>query len=167
MTPRARVALLSLHLLVSVGWIGGVLCYLALGVVAVVTSEPATVLAMWVGMEVLGWWVLVPQAVLALATGVLLSLLTRWGLLQHYWVVVALVLTTLCAVVLVVHMVSVSATVEVARTAGAAHLMRLGGDLAHPAVGLVLLVLVLVLNVSKPRGLTRRGWRARARADRG
>jgi hypothetical protein len=36
---------------------------------------------------------------------------------------------------------------------------RTGGDLFHPGVGLVILVLIQVLNTYKPRGLTRYGWR--------
>jgi hypothetical protein len=33
------------------------------------------------------------------------------------------------------------------------------GDLLHPGLGLVVLLLIQVLNVFKPRGLTRHGWR--------
>lgn len=73
-------------------------------------------------MELLGWWALVPQAVLALITGMLPGLVSRWGLLRHHWVVVALVLTTVCTGVLVLHMPNVSATVDKARTADAATL---------------------------------------------
>lgn len=159
MAPRLRKALLALHLLSSIGWMGGIVGYLALGGAAVVSDDPATIRGAWIAMEVLGWWALVPQAVVALLTGILLGLLSRWGLFQHYWVVVALVLTTVCTGVLVQHMPDVSETVELARTADPATLQGLGGDLAHPSIGLVLLLLVLVLNIYKPRGLTRHGWR--------
>ncbi len=159
MSPKVRKALLALHLLSSIGWVGGVLCYLALGATAPPSDDAATIRGAWIAMEVLGWWALVPQAVIALLTGILLCLLGRWGLIQHYWVVVALVLTTLCTVVLILHMPDVTATVDVARDADAVTLQTLGGDLAHPSIGLVLLLLVLVLNVYKPRGVTRRGWR--------
>ncbi len=45
------------------------------------------------------------------------------------------------------------------RTANGGDLDALGGDIAHPAIGLVVLLAVLVLNVYKPRGLTGYGQR--------
>lgn len=159
MRPRWRKALLSVHLVASIGWVGGALGYIALGVAARTSTDPATIRGVWLSFDILGWWVLVPQALVTLLTGAALAFATRWGLLQHYWVVTALLLTSLCAVVLVLHMRDVSAMADVARTAGDGELRRLGGDLAHSTIGLVLLLLVLVLNVYKPRGLTRRGWR--------
>jgi uncharacterized membrane protein len=160
-SPRLRKALLAVHLVASIGWVGGVLGYIALGVAARTSTDPATIRGVWLSFDILGWWILVPQALVTLLTGVALAFATRWGLLQHYWVVTALLLTSLCTVVLVLHMRDVSAMAEMARTASATELRRVGGDLPHPTLGLVLLLLVLVLNVYKPRGLTRRGWRLR------
>jgi hypothetical protein len=56
-------------------------------------------------------------------------------------------------------MPDVSATADVAREADDASLGQLGGDLLHPGVGLVVLLVIQVLNVYKPRGLTPYGWR--------
>jgi hypothetical protein len=56
-------------------------------------------------------------------------------------------------------MPTVSSLAEVAREADDAALHRLGGDLFHPGLGLVVLLVITVLNVYKPRGLTRYGWR--------
>lgn len=114
-------------------------------------------------MEVTGWSVIVPLALATLVTGVALSLTTRWGLFRYYWVVVALLLTSLCTAVLLLHMPDVSAIADRAQTADGERLAGLGGDLAHPSIGLVLLLLVLVLNVYKPRGLTRYGHRRQHR----
>jgi hypothetical protein len=69
------------------------------------------------------------------------------------------VLTTFATVVLLLHMPTVSSLADVAREADGAALHRLGGDLFHPGVGLVVLLVITVLNVYKPRGLTRYGWR--------
>ena len=46
-----------------------------------------------------------------------MSLGTPWGLLKHYWVVIALVLTTLSLAVLLLHMPRVSTVAGLARTA--------------------------------------------------
>lgn len=159
MTPRLRKAVLSIHLTLSVGWIGAVVAYLALGLTAVRTNEDQTIRSAWIAMETVGWYATVPLAVLSLLTGIVLAFGTRWGLLRHYWVVISLVLTTIAAGVLVLHMPDVSTAATIARTATPQELRALGGDLAHPAVGLVILLAVQILNIYKPRGLTLRGVR--------
>jgi hypothetical protein len=57
------------------------------------------------------------------------------------------------------HMPDVSFLAAVAQEAEGARLEELGGDLFHPGLGLVVLLVIQVLNVYKPRGLTRYGWR--------
>ena len=98
-------------------------------------------------------------AVAALLTGLVMSLITSWGLFHHYWVPIALVLTVFATAILLLHMPTVSSLADVAREADDATLKRLGGDLFHPGLGLVVLVVITALNVYKPRGLTRYGWR--------
>ena len=158
LTPPWRKGILAFHLAVSVGWIGGVLVYLALGLTAVRSQDDSTIRAVWIAMEVSGWFVLVPLAIATVLTGLVLTLATRWGLLRYYWVLISFLLTCFAATVLVLHMPSVSAAAEMARRADGTRLRELGGDLFHPSVGLVVLVAVLVLNVYKPPGLTRFGW---------
>ena len=138
--------------------------YLVLGVVAVTAADDATIRASWVAMEAIGWYAIVPLAVASWVTGIIMGLGTRWGLFRHYWVSISLILTSVALAVLLLHMPDVSATVEVARTASGDELTALGGDLAHPAVGLVVLLVVQVLNIYKPRGVTRYGHRHQQRA---
>lgn len=159
MAPRLRKFVLTAHLTFSVGWIGAVVAYLALGVSAVTSQNAQTVRAAWIAMELTGWFAIVPMAVAALLTGLVMSLGTPWGLFRHYWTLIALVLTVLSTVVLLVHMPTVSSLADVARAADGAELDGIGGDLLHPGVGLVVLLGITVLNVYKPRGLTRYGWR--------
>ncbi len=159
MTPGVRKFALTVHLTCSVGWIGAVIAYLALGIAAVTTPDTQTVRAAWIGMDLTGWWVIVPLAITALLTGFVMSLGTHWGLFRHYWVLFSLALTTLCTVVLVLHMPTVSAVAKLAQTLEGADLRALGGDLFHPAVGLLVLLAITVLNVYKPAGLTPYGWR--------
>jgi hypothetical protein len=159
MTPGVRKAALSVHLTCSIGWIGTVVAYLALGLLATNSTDVASIRGAWTAMEVIGWYVTVPLAVASFFTGLLMALGTRWGLFRHYWVLISFVLTLFATAVLVLHMPTVSSTAEVARTAEAEVLESLGGDLFHPAVGLVILLVVQVLNLYKPRGVTRYGWR--------
>jgi hypothetical protein len=159
MPAGLRKLTLTVHLSCSVGWVGAVVAYLALGVSAVTSQNAETVRAAWIAMELTGWFVIVPLAVAALLTGLVVALGTPWGLFRYYWVLITLMLTILATVILLLHMPTVSSLADMARAADAADLRRLGGDLVHPGLGLVVLLAIMVLNVYKPRGLTRYGWR--------
>lgn len=165
LTPGVRKFALTVHLTCSVGWIGAVVAYLALGVAAVTSPDVQTVRAAWTAMDITGWWAIVPLSIAALLTGLVISLGTRWGLLRHYWVLISLGLTILCTVVLVVHMPTVSAMARLARTTDGADVRALGGDLFHPGVGLLVLLVIAVLNVYKPAGVTPYGWRKQREAQ--
>jgi hypothetical protein len=60
---------------------------------------------------------------------------------------------------LLLHMPTVSHLAGLARAADGADLATLGGDLFHPGVGLLVLLVITGLNVYKPQGLTPYGWR--------
>jgi hypothetical protein len=164
MTPGWRKLVLSVHLISSLGWLGAVVAYVALGIAAAANRESQTVRGAWIAMELVGWFVIVPLALAALVTGLVISLGTPWGLFRHYWVLISLALTLLATVILILHMPSVSTTAAAARAADSSQLGQLGGDLGHAVGGLVVLLLVTVLNVYKPQGLTPYGWRKQQEA---
>lgn len=159
MRPRVRSFALAVHLTCSVGWIGAVVAYLALGVAAAGSQDAQTVRGAWIAMELTGWYVIAPLAVASLLTGLIMALGTKWGLFRYYWVLVALILTTLATVVVLLHMPTVSSLADVARDAKGARLDGLGGDLLHAGLGLVVLLAVQVVNIYKPPGMTPYGWR--------
>ena len=159
MTPGVRRFALSAHLTVSVGWIGAVVAYLALGISATTSGEVHAVRAAWTAMELIGWYVIVPLALASLLTGLVMALGTKWGLFRHYWVLISFALTVFATVVLLLHMPTVSSMAGIAQRAEGADLEALGGDLGHPGIGLVVLLIVQVLNLYKPQGMTRYGWR--------
>lgn len=164
MPPAVRKLALAVHLTFSVGWIGAVLAYLSLGIAAATSRDPQTVRSAWIAMEVTGWYAITPLALGSLLTGIVMALGTKWGLFRYYWVVFALVLTTGAVAVLVLHLPTVSSQADVARAADAATLDELGGDLLHASLALVLLLSIQVLNIYKPPGLTRYGWRRQRQA---
>ena len=141
--------------------------YLILGILAVTGNDAQTMRAAWIGMEATGWFVIVPLAIASLLTGLVMAIGTKWGLLRHYWVVISFALTLFATTVLLLHMQTVSSTAEVARHADRATLESLGGDLFHPGVGLVVLLVIQVLNVYKPQGMTKYGWRKQRGAHTG
>jgi hypothetical protein len=159
MTPGLRKFALTAHLTFSVGWIGAVIAYLGLGIAARINQDMQTVRAAWLAMELTGWYVIVPLAFASLFTGLVMALGTKWGLFRHYWVLFSLVLTIFAIIVLLLHMPTVSFLAGIATEADEASLSRLGGDLAHPGIGLLVLLVIQVLNVYKPRGMTPYGWR--------
>ena len=159
MSRRLRKIARAVHLTVSIGWVGAVLAYLGLGVAAVSSNGESTIRAAWIAMELIGWWVIVPLALASLLTGVLMSLGTKWGLFRYYWVVISFALTTFATSILLFHMPDVSTMADQARVARGSELRGLGGDLFHAGVGLAVLLAVLALNIAKPPGLTRYGWR--------
>jgi hypothetical protein len=89
----------------------------------------------------------VPLGLLAVATGILLSLGTKWGLIRYWWVVAKLVIA---AVVVVTDLVVVrSAALEALRTGSARGLF--GSTIAH----CVVLGIATYLSVFKPWGRVR------------
>jgi uncharacterized membrane protein len=159
MAAGLRKLVLTIHLSASLGWVGSVMAYAALGISATRTADAEMVRSAWTAMDLVGWVVIVPLAVAALVTGVVISLGTPWGLFRHYWVLVSLGLTIVATAVLLLHMPSVSATARIARESDRGQLTQLGGDLGHAVGGLVVLLVITVLNVYKPQGLTPYGWR--------
>lgn len=163
MTPGLRKFALTLHVTASVGWIGGVMAYLALVIAAMTTQEDQTLRAVWIAMNLIGWFAIVPLSLVALLTGIIMSLGTKWGLFQHYWVVISLALTLFATVILIQHMQSVSVFAGVADDMNSANIGTLRGglqsELLHAGIGLLILLVIQVLNVYKPRGLTPYGWR--------
>lgn len=159
MRPGIRKFALSVHLTFSIGWIGAVVAYLGLGIAAVRAEEVQMIRAAWIAMEVIGWFVIVPLAIASLITGLVMSLGTKWGLFRYYWVAISFVLTSFSTAVLILHMPTVSSTVDVVLETEGPALEALGGDLLHPVIGLAILLVVQVLNIYKPPGMTRYGWR--------
>ena len=162
LAPPVRKLLLVVHVTLSVGWIGSVLAYMALDFTTAIGSpSPQTLRAAYAGMAIVARTVIVPLAVGALLSGVLISLGTKWGLFRHYWVVLSLALTTFATLVLLVEMQTISHFARTAAdpTTSTAALRDLGGTLPHSVGGTVVLLVVLVLNMYKPRGVTPYGWR--------
>lgn len=158
---RLQRLMLAVHLAVSIGWIGALAAYIALDVTTVISDDPGRLRAAYGGMETIVETVIVPMAVAALVSGIAISLVTRWGLFRHYWVVVSLLLTAFATVVLLGEAGTVGALAGIAADQSTlpGDLAALDSTLVHSIGGLVVLVVVLALNVYKPRGMTRYGWR--------
>jgi hypothetical protein len=157
MPPRLRKVVLTAHVTTSVGWLGAILAYLAVDITAVTSQDVATVRGAYAMMDVIVVSAIVPLALASVLVGIVNALGTPWGLLRHYWVLAKLLLTVVAVVVLLVETRTVA---HLAATAASTDDPRgLPGTLPHSVGGLVLLVIVALLSVFKPQGVTRYGWR--------
>jgi hypothetical protein len=161
MTSSLRKFALAAHIALAVGWIGAVAGYIALDVAAATSQEAQTLRAAYLAMELIAWYVIVPLALASLLTGLVMSVGTKWGLFRHYWVLISLLLTIVATVVLLAETQTISYFADIAAdpTTSSDELRTLGSTLVHSVGGTVVLLVVLVLNVYKPRGMTRYGWR--------
>jgi hypothetical protein len=80
MPTRLRKFALTAHVASSVGWLGAVVVFLALGVLALTSQDAQTVRGVYLVMEPAAWAVLVPLGFASLLTGIVQSLGTTWGL---------------------------------------------------------------------------------------
>ena len=167
--PPTRRFLLMAHVVCSIGWLGAITTFIALGVVGLTRAASLDVArTVYPSLELIGWYALVPFSVAALLTGVVQSLGTEWGLFRHYWVAAKFVLTAGATGLLLVHMRAVSRAAILA-SSGAFDLefSRLQVRLVIDATlaGMVLIV-ATVLSMYKPGGLTAYGLRKQQEAAR-
>jgi hypothetical protein len=161
MSPAVRRFVLAVHLALAIGWIGALAAYIALDATAVISADGSLIRASYAAMDLIVRYVIVPLALGAVISGVVISVGTKWGLFRHWWVVISLLLTLFATVVLLLETSTVSGLAAIAAEPGTSteQLRGLGGTLVHSVGGTVVLLIVLVLNVYKPRGLTPYGWR--------
>jgi hypothetical protein len=155
--------LLTAHVIVSVGWLGVVIAKIALKIIAMTTSNPTNVAALFFAAGRLSF-AFPPLAVLTIVTGVLLSLGTKWGLIQHYWVATKIMLTF----GVIITAVQLGTRIPQPTGQSMADISFLGLNsspaallLALTVTHLVLLVVATILSTYKPWGKT---WFARRKA---
>ena len=164
MTPRLQKLALLAHITFSVGWLGAVVPYVGLAVAGLTSRDGQTVHAAYVAMRLIGWFVIVPFSLLALLSGLVQSLGTKWGLLRHWWVIVKTVLTIFAVIVLLQHMRDLT---RASLTHGVEGLstVHLGPELMHSVGGLLVLVVIVAISIFKPWGMTPYGRRQMSRVD--
>ena len=153
--------MLAVHLSSAVGWLGAVVAYLVLDLTVAFSGDAKLVRASWVAMGLVVSWAIVPLALASLVTGVVMSLGTKWGLVRHWWVLISLALTILAALVLLPEsgVITQIATLAASPMTSDAAVLALPPTLLHSVGGLTVLLVIQVLNVYKPQGVTPYGWR--------
>lgn len=149
MTPRLRKIALTAHISTSVGWLGAIAGFLALAITSLTQRDAQIVRAAYLGMQWIGWFVLVPLSVASLLTGLIQALGTAWGLFHHYWVLAKLLINLLATIVLLLFMQNLRSGQYGSSPA----------PVLHAGVAVLLLLIATALSVYKPRGVTPYGWR--------
>lgn len=85
--------LVSAHVVLSGIWLGTALCLVAIALLNRDTPNGDELYAINFVLKFLDDWVVIPTATLSLVTGGLLSWLTNWGFVKHYWVITKWVAT--------------------------------------------------------------------------
>jgi hypothetical protein len=162
LNPGLRKFVRTAHVTFTVGWLGAVAAFLALAIVGLTSQDTQMVRAVYLPMDLITRFVIVPVSILPLLlTGPLLSLGTPWGLFRHYWIIVKLVISILSTFILLVHLQPINYMARVAAEgtiASADRGMQIQLVVAASG-GLLALLVATVLAVYKPRGMTPYGWR--------
>lgn len=164
MTPRVRKFALTAHIGSSVGWLGAVAGSLVLAIAGLTSEDAQMVRAVYLAMNSIGEFVLVPLALASLLSGVVQALGTKWGLFQHYWVLIKFLINVFASVVLLLYMQTLGYLAGLAADPGVSlDALRNPSPVLHAGAALLLLAVATALSVYKPRGMTRYGWRMQRR----
>lgn len=158
MPSRIRKVALTAHITSTLSWLGAIAGFLALAIAGLRSNHVQLVRSSYLSMELIGWYVLVPLCVASLATGLVMSLGTTWGLFRHYWVVIKFVITVVSAVILFMYTQTLEQMGDLARNSTlSVEALRNGSPVLHASAAIVALLLNAVLSVYKPRGMTAYG----------
>jgi uncharacterized membrane protein len=178
MTPRLRKFVLTAHITFSVGWLGAVAGFLVLAIAGLTSHDVETARGVYLAMDLLYRFIIVPVGLAALVIGLVQALATQWGLFRHYWILVKFLLTVGAGFLMLLHIIAVlkAATRMSAAAPGtlpSAELGPLGTQLvADSGLALLVLLATTALSVYKPWGITQYGRRKQheetgVRPDRG
>lgn len=85
---RQKNVLLSVHVVTAGLWLGTAFCLVAVAIAQHNNPSGDQRYAINTVLKFMDDWIIIPTAVLSLATGGLLCWLTIWGFAKHYWVIV-------------------------------------------------------------------------------
>jgi hypothetical protein len=149
--PRWRKAVLTVHVVTAVGWLGVDLVLLTFGIAGLSGADPDLV---YPAQSFIGRVLFTPLSVLVWLVGVVNAMLTPWGLLKHWWVLVKLLLTTvMLGLVLCLLYPGLTQAGELAGELPSRDRINM---VVAPSVSTSLLIFATVLSTYKPWGRARR-----------
>jgi hypothetical protein len=92
MSRSARRAVLTVHIIASVGLLGVIAADLAINVTAATTTDPGLAAASYDLLATFSFLFGIPLSFISLASGIVLGRSSKWGVLRHGWVATKLCL---------------------------------------------------------------------------
>lgn len=92
LSARARRAVLTAHIVSSVGLLGDVAGFLVVAVRGAAAQDPSVARAYYETLDTFSIMFGIPLSLTALGTGIVLGLSSHWGVLRHGWVTAKLAL---------------------------------------------------------------------------
>lgn len=153
---RWRKAVLVLHIVSGVGWVGVDFALLPLVVTGLTAEDGETAAASYRAIATLVPWTVPALSLLIVITGTLLGLGTKWGLLRYWWVIVKLVISLVLMLLVFFVLFPAASSLEVTSATTGDEVRAALDDpmmfLYPPVVSCSLLVCSAVLSVVKPWG---------------
>jgi hypothetical protein len=156
---RARRVVLTVHILAAGAWVGIDVVLGVLVFTAMLTSSIETEALCYRVLELFAVWPLVAAGTVTLASGIVLGLGTKYGLVRYRWVAVKLVLNVVLVTLVVLALrpgLADAAAYGELLAAGGTGSSDVGGLVFPPVVSGVALMTATVLSVFKPWGRLRR-----------
>jgi len=153
-----RKTALVVHILSAGAWVGIDVVVGVLVVIAWFTDDSAVAGLAYQALGLFAVWPMLTAGLVCLASGILLGLGSRYGLVRYWWVAVKLVMNVvLCVLVLIALRPGLDEVVEHGRAlaAGRVSTLDVSSMFFPPAVSLTALTVATVLAVVKPWGLIR------------
>ncbi|MQA84175.1 MAG: hypothetical protein GEV03_06025 [Streptosporangiales bacterium] len=154
----ARKKLLTLHILSAAAWFG---VDLALGILvftALLTDDPQTAATSLQALELFAIWPMFAASIVCLASGVVLGLGSKYGLVRYWWVAVKLATNVLMSTLIVVALrPGIGDAADIGeRLATGDPTASVPTDLLFPVlVAPTMLLIAYLLSVFKPRARIR------------
>lgn len=157
LSGRARRGVLLVHIAAAGTWLGVDVVMAVVVFTAVLSDDPRTVALCYQALRLFTVWPLLVTGLVCLASGIVLGLGTKYGLLKYWWVAVKLALNLLLTgLVLVALRPTVTEAAEYGRQLAAGHPGVPPRDMIYPPIVSPLLVgFAFVLAVFKPWGRIR------------
>ena len=155
-----RKGVLVVHIVSAGAWIGIDVVMAVVIFTAMLAANDGTRALCYQALELFAVWPLLTAGLVCLASGVVLGLGTKWGLVRYWWVAIKLVLGVLLVVLVPIALrPQVIEMAEQGRrfAAGETASLAVGDLIFPPIVSPTALLIAFVLAVFKPWGLIRKG----------
>ena len=163
LTRTQRRVLVTLHIALSVGWLGASMVMLTLAIAARASQSGEQARGAYWAMHLVAEVLLIPLSLSVLLIGIGVAVIGPWGLLRYWWVTVKLIAT---CVAVALSLLALPALTGVAYRDALRHAVAAEHDagtrlIIAASVSVVLYLALTAVSVLKPWGRTARGERHR------